>query len=801
MFTDLRQALRTLLKSPGFSALVVVVLAVGIGANTAIFSIVNGVLLKPLPFAHANRLVAVDTTVNGEPDDSSYPDFEDWREQSTSFERLAAYTTAAVTVTGSGEAQSVPSAVVTSDLFPALGAVPLRGRVFNADDDKRGAARTVIIAESLWTSRFGGDAGIVGRSITLDAEPFTVIGVMPARFEFPFDAEDPPQLWMPIFASRFAAQWAGQRNASFLKSIGLLQTGVTPQRAQSDVAAIESQSIAKSERSGTRSVIVRPFQDVLVKNYRLGLLVLLSAVGSVLLIACANVANLLLARGSVRRREIAVRAALGASRSRIVRQLLAESLTLACIGGIVGAVLSLWAVDALVRFSPLQIPRLHAVRLDSTALAFTALVSLATGVLSGIVPAFQLSRANSGDALKETERGGSSVRGARTRQVLVVAEVAVSLMLLTAAGLLVRSFVALQHVSPGFLTERAVAMQLLLPQSRYPDAKAMVAFSRKLRDELPTLPGVSASAIATTLPMSGSDIGVGYTIEGRPADPKTRTAAAYFAISADYFSTLGIPMLRGRPFTDRDNETAPAVLIVNQTFAAKYWPNEDPIGKRVTIGYNNTGPREIVGVVGDVKQGALADTSAPQMYAPFVQTPWPFITAVVRTTAAPESAIGSLRKMLARIDPMQGAGDLKTLDQYVSRSIATPRFTTVLVGAFATLALLLAALGLFSVMAYSVAQRRREIGIRMALGAQAADVRSLVLRQAVQMGLVGLAVGLIGAVATTRVIDSLLFGITAHDPVTFAAVSGMLLTVMLLAAYLPARRATRVDPIIALRTE
>jgi predicted permease len=802
MLTDLRHSIRLLAKAPGFTIIVVLVLTLGIGANTVIFSIVNGVLLRPLPFAEAHRLVAIDTTVRNEPDNTAYLDFLDWRAQATSsFDRMAAYAAGATTLTGDGEALGVPLAVVSSDLLPLLGVAPLRGRVFRAEDDERGAARTAVISEGLWNRRFSRDASIVGRSVTLDGDAVTIIGIMPAGFEFPFDAEDPTDLWMPIMASRFAAQWADQRGASFLKALGSLRPGVAVPAAQAELATVAARIAQENPRNGTRGVLVRPFQEVLVGDYRLGLVVLLSAVAAVLLIACANVANLLLARGTSRRREIAVRTALGAGRGRIIRQFLCEGIVLAALGGLGGTVVALWGLDAIVRISPVQIPRLHGVQIDRIVLAFTIGASMLTGILCGLVPAVQLSRSDPGEALKDGDRGGSGAQGARTRQVLVVGEVALSLVLLASAGLLVRSLIGLQRVNPGFVTERALVMQMMLPQTRYAEPAEMIAFYRRLQAELEALPGAKAAAISTTLPLTGSDIGVGFSIDGRPTDPATRTSAAFFGVSPDYLSTMGIPIVRGRGFTARDNEQAGGVLVLSESMAAKYFPGEDPIGKRLTISYNKTGPREIVGIAGDVKQDNLTEAHTPQMYAPFVQTPWPFLSAVVRTATAPEAMAGALRQALARLDPQQSPGELRTLEEYVSRSIATPRFTALLVGSFAGLALLLAGFGLYGVMAYSVAQRRREIGIRMALGAQAGDVRALVVWQALRMGAAGLAIGLAGALLATRVLDSLLFGVSAGDPATFAAVSAALITVLLFAAYLPARRATRVDPMVALRTE
>jgi putative ABC transport system permease protein len=802
MVTDLRQALRVLLTSPGFTAMVVGVLALGVGANTAIFSIVNGVLLRPLPFADASRLVAISTTVRGTEDGSaSFPDFVDWRTESKTMDAMAAVTSYGVTMTGRGQADSLQVALVTSDLMPLLGVRPLLGRVFTAADDAKGAEPVVVISESTWEHRLGRQTAPIGASVTLDGKPFTIVGVLPAAFQYPIQTEG-VEAWLPIRAVPLAAQWADQRTAHFLHVIGRLAPGATLQQAQTELETI-SQRLANAypQSNKTRGAIAHLLQDYVVRNYRLALSVLLSAVAAVLLIACANVANLLLARSTVRQTEMAIRAALGASRRRIIRQLLTESVAVAVAGGALGVVVAVWLVAGLVAASPVEIPRLRDVTVDRSGLLFTMLVSMATGVLFGLAPAVHASRADAGETLKQSGRSSSGSRSARTRRTLVVVEVALSFVLLACAGLLIRSLGALQRVDPGFVPEHAIATELSLPAARYPDVPSQLAFYRRLLDGTRAMPGTIASGIATTLPLSGSDLGIGFSIEGRPQEPGTRTSAAYFAVSPDYFRAMGIRLVRGRVFSERDNQQAANVAIISETFARRFWPDDNPLGKRLSVGYNQTGPREIVGVVADVKQIQLAEKPQPEVYTPFPQTPWPFLAIVVRTQGEPAAAVNSLRSAVTKLDPNQAVGDVKMVTAYLARSVATPRFTAVLVSGFAAFALLLAGFGLFSVIAYGVAQRRREIGIRMALGAQPADVRSLVLSQALWMTITGLAIGLLGALAMARVLDTLLFGVTRTDPTTFVAAPALLVGVILLAAYLPARRATRLDPVSALRTE
>src|SRR2546428_182042 len=558
MFTDLRQALRTLLKSPGFSAIVVTVLAIGIGANTAIFSIVNGVLLKPLPFADAARLVSISTTTRGEEDGSaSFPDFVDWRAQSTSLDAMAAFSGYAVTMTGVGDAVSLPVPVTTSDLFAMLGAKAILGRVMNVNDEEKGAGPVVVLSESRWWTRFGRRPSVVGEPLTLDGVRFTIVGVMPAAFQFPIQA-DPIEAWVPVGAVRFTAQFREQRDAHFLHVVGRLVPDARVEQAQTELETISSRlALAYPESNKTRSARVHLLRDRLVRDYRLGLIVLLCAVAAVLLIACANVANLLLARGTVRQKEMAIRPAIGPP---------------------------------------------------------------------------------------------------PTRQILVVTEVALSLVLLVSAGLLVRSLVALQDVDPGFVAEHAVTTDLMLPDTRYPDGTSQTAFYQRLLDEMRGLPpGAASSAIATTLPLNGSAMGVGFSIDGRPKEPGTRTSAAYFAVSPDYFKAMGIRVARGRTFIDRDNQQAPPVVIISETFARRYWPNEDPLGQRIIVNFNKSGPRAIVGVVADGKQSPLAEKAQPQTNAPVPPPPWPFMSLVVRvhTPGDPAAMAGSLPTKIVQVEPGQ----------------------------------------------------------------------------------------------------------------------------------------------------
>jgi len=800
MFTDFRQACRLLLKAPGFTSLVVAVLAVGIGATTVIFTIVDGVLLKPLPFREADRLIAIQSLTQDDDDGTaSVPDVTDLKAART-VQDVVGYTGGTAILTGRGDATTLLTTFVTGDLMATLRAPMLRGRSFSEADVRPGAAPTIVIAERLWRERFGGDPSAVGGAATIEGQAFTILGIAPDTFDFPIQAKR-VDAWLPIGSTQIGAQLASQRGAHFVHTIARLRPGVSAEQAASEMGAI-GERLARDfpKTNAARIVKALPLQERIVRQHRLALTVLLGAVAAVLLIACANVANLLLARGVARRREIAIRAALGAGRGRIVRQLLIESLVVSIAAGAVGVLLSLWGLAAVVAASPVDIPRLHEVRIDRGVLAFAALLSMATGIAFGIIPAFQVSNSDAGETLKGTT-GGMDPRGARTRQILVASEVALSLLLLAGAGLLGRTLVNLERVDIGFVAERALAMEVSMPDTRYPTDAARIAFYRRTLDALRALPGVRSAAAGSTLPLMGNDMGIGFRVEGRPVRNEDHTNAAYHAVSPDYFAAMGIRILRGRGFTDRDDDHAPPVLVISETMARTYWPGEDAIGKRVTIGYHNSGPREVVGIVADVKESELSEPARPEMYAAFPQTPWPFFSVVVRADRDPVALAPAVRTSLTRLDPEQPPGDVQTLTHYVRLATAQPRFTAMLAGAFAAIATLLAGLGIYGVLAYGVAQRRREIGIRMALGAQPGDVRRLVMSQAAALGAAGLAAGVAGALLLTRTLSSLLFGVTASDPATFGAGCALLMGVVVAAAYLPARRATRVDPMVALRAD
>jgi len=801
MSTDFRQAFRLLFKAPGFTSLVVAVLAIGIGATTVIFSIVDGVLLRPLPFADADRLIAVQSMTRGDEDGTaSVPDVVDLKAART-VQDVVGYTGGSVILTGRGEATTLLTTFVTGDLMGTLRAPLLRGRSFVDADVRPGAPPAAVIAEHVWRERFGADPAAVGGAAIIEGQAFTIIGVAAETFEFPIQSKR-VDVWLPIATTQIGAQLASQRGAHFVHTIARLAPGASAEQAAAELAAIGERLAREFPKSNAaRFVRVMPLQERIVRQHRLALTVLLGAVAGVLLIACANVANLLLARGVGRRRELAIRAALGAGRARIVRQLLLESVALSAVAGAVGVLLSLWGLAAVVAASPVDIPRLHDVRIDRGVLAFAALLSAATGIAFGMIPAFQASRLDAVETLKGTT-AGADPRGVRTRQILVASEVALSLLLLAGAGLLGRTLLNLERVDVGFVADRTLAMEISLPDTRYPQDAARIAFYRRTIDALRAIPGVRSAAAGSTLPLTGNDMGIGFRVEGRPVRDEDHTNAAYHAVSPDYFSTMGIRIVRGRAFTARDDdEHAPPVLVVSETLARTYFPGEDPIGQRVTIGYHNSGPREVIGVVADVKESELSEKAQPEMYAPFPQTPWPFFSIVVRTDRDPAPLAAALRSAIARLDPEQPPGDVQAMTQYVRLATEQPRFTARLASGFAAIATLLAGLGVYGVLAYGVAQRRREIGIRLTLGAQPGDVRRLVMTQAAALGAAGLAAGVAGALVLTRALSSLLFGVTASDPTTFAAVSLLLMAVVVAAAYLPARRATRVDPMIALRAD
>ena len=804
---DLRYGARLLWKNKGFTAVAVVALALGIGANSAIFSVVNTVLLRPLPYKEPERLVMVweDDAKHGFPNDTpAAANYADWRDQNQVFEGMAAMADQSFNLTGSGDPERIDGKRVNANLFELLGVAPQHGRAFAAEEDRPGGNKVVILSHALWQRRFGSDAGLVGRTLTLNGEAHTVVGVMPAGFQFP---DRQAELWVPI---AFTQQEAANRGRHYLEVVARLKRGVTLEQARAEMSTIAARLQQQyPEQNTDLGASVVPLHEQLVGDIRPALLVLLGAVGFVLLVACANVANLLLARAAGRQKEIALRTALGASRLRLVRQFLTESVLLAALGGAVGLLLSVWGVTLLKSFIPENISQVKAIAVDARVLGFTVLVTLLTGLVFGLAPALQASRFNLNETLKEGGRDAAAARGGnRVRGLLVVAEVAVSLVLLVGAGLLINSFLRLRSVDPGFRTDNLLTMSVVLPQQKYPDHARRTAFYTDMIRRVEALPGVRSAAVTNWIPLVMQGDSIGVTIEGQP-DPVPGQGKLPVlmtrVVSPHYFGTMGIPVLRGRGFEEgRDREDSPCVVVIGEAVARRYWPDEDPLTKRIVPGRPQT-PEDwcqVVGVVKDVRQTDLSAEPKPQMYLTYEQAGF-FAPRhlVVKTEGDPLALAGTVRKTVWEVDRDQPVSNVSTMEGVLSESIARQRFSTLLLGVFAGVALVLAAVGIYGVMSYSMAQRTREIGIRMALGAQKRDVLKLAVGQGLKLVAVGVGIGLAGALALTRVMSSLLFGVSATDPLTLVTISLVLVAVALLASYIPARRAAKVDPLVALRYE
>jgi len=799
---DLQYAIRRLLKNPGFTAIAVLTLALGIGANSAIFSVINAVLLRPLPFPESDRLVGVYQLWEGHRAVMTPANFLDVRQQSRTLEDAAAIDSTEFTLTGAGDPVRLRGSEVSASFFDVLRARPLLGRTFAPDENEPGKDKVAVLSHALWQQRFGSRTDVVGTSILLDGTPRTIIGIMPPGFAYPLEHE----LWIPI---EYSERVKSARGAWYLSVIARLRPGVTAEQAASEIAAIAKALERQYPRQNTNvGMTVFPLHEALVGDVRPALLVLLGAVGFVLLIACANVANLLLARAMARETELAVRTALGAGRARLVQQLLTESVVLGAAGGFAGLLLASWGSDMLVTLRPDGIPRLNEIKIDTTVVYFTMGISLLTGLVFGAIPALQMTRGALARSLKEGGRGNMAARGsARLRGTLVVAEMALAVMLLAGAGLLIKSFGRLQSVDPGFQPAQTLSFEVSLPPTTYADDPQIVSFYDRLASRLGALPGVRTVGGVMGLPMSGLRFQISFAIEGRPEAPPGQEPSMQVRVATpDYFRTLGVPLRRGRLFTDADNAEAPQVVVLSEAAAKQYFPNEDPLGKRIKLGWgrrrdDKRAGGEVIGIVGDVKELGLDEEFPPEIYLPLRQWPVGRMTMVMRTAVAPSSLASQITQAVHEIDANLPVNRIRTVEQVVAESIAQPRFYMLLLALFAAVALTLAAIGIFGVMSYTVSQRTREIGIRIALGAQGGRVISMVVRQAMVLAVVGLTLGLAAALAMSRTMTTLLFDLSPTDPATFATVALLLAAVAFLASYLPARRAASVDPIDALRAE
>jgi putative ABC transport system permease protein len=801
---DIRYALRRLVRSPGFTIVSVLTLALGIGANSAIFSVVYGVLLKPLPFAQPDRLVGIYHLAEGHRATMSGPNFTDVRTQAETLVDAAAVTRSRVTLTGHGEPVRLDGAEVSTSFFNVLGVSPALGRTFRSDEGLPGHAKVAVLGYGLWQQRFGGAPGVIGQMMTLDGVSTEIIGVMPEQFAYPAGRV----IWTPIEETESFTKT--QRGAWYLNVIGRAKPGVPLEQVTAEVQTV-GKRLARQYPNDNEGLdfTAMSLHEAIVGDIRPAVLVLLGAVGFVLLIACTNVANLLLARAATRESEMAVRSALGAGRVRLVRQLLTESVILGFLGGAFGLLFAIWGLDGLLSLKPEGIPRLTDVRIDPTVILFTMALSTSTGLLFGVIPAFHATTSSLAATLKEAGRGPLTTRGgSRMRSALVVGEMALAVMLLAGAGLLIRSFVKLASVDPGFHAAQALTFELSLPDARYEKTDQQVAFVDQLLPRLQSIPGVEKAAAVQGLPLTGGNFVISFQVKGRPpVAPSQQPSMQIRVATPGYFDTIGIPLKRGRFFTDDDREGSSRVVLITERAARQYFPGEDPIGKTITLGWGRGEgtPRaggEVVGIVGDVKEAGLDESEPPQLYLPYRQWPVQGISVVLRTAVPPGSVTAAARRAVYATDPNMPVANVRTLQEIVARSISQPRFYTLLLTLFAAVALLLAAIGIFGVLSYAVAQRTREIGIRMALGAPGRVVRGLVVRQAMLFALIGVALGTILAFwLSTSLVSKMLFNTSPHDASTYVAVAGVLTMVALLASYIPARRATRVDPIVALRSE
>jgi putative ABC transport system permease protein len=800
---DIRYAIRLLLKRPGFTAIAILALALGIGANTAIFSVVNAVLLRPLPFNESDRLVwfwEVQPKLDRAP--FSPADFLDYQAENQSFEEVSAVRPLSFNLTGGDQPERINGAVVSANFFSLLRATPAQGRAFTPEDGVAGAGRVVIVSHGFWQNRSGGDPNLIGKSLTLSGESATVVGIMPPDFKYPNRAElwvNPRQVVPEPFPT-FTDNVAALRGSHYLWVIGRLKPGITLPGAQADIDTVVSN--LQQRHNSNHSVNLVTMHERTIGDMRPALLVLLGAVGLVLLIACANVANLMLARATARMKEIAIRTALGASRARVIRQLITESMLLAIAGGATGLLLGSLGVDLIVAVSPPGTPRLDEIGIDGQVFGFTLAVSVVTGLLFGLAPALQASKPDLNAALKEGGRSGSDAsRLSGVRGILVISEVALSLVVLIGAGLLVKSFVLLQDVKPGFDPSNLLIFSISLYDRKYGVSDNRIQFAEQLIARLESLPGVRGVALANDLPIQGVDMTSYPTIEGRDAaNADDRFLMGRHTVNADYFKAMGISLLKGRDFSSVDGRGAQSVTIINQTAARRIWPDEDAIGKRFKFGGENSPWLEIIGIVADVKHNGLDAEPSLETYVPYPLLPVPYMQVAVRADN-PTLLASAVRNGVQAIDKDQPIYDVTTIEKLLSDSVAPRRLSMVLFSLFAGVALLLAAVGIYGVMSYSVSQRTREIGIRMALGANHRDVVRMVVRQGMTLTMVGIGVGLVAAFWLARLMTSLLYGVSVTDPLTFAAISVLLAGVALTANYVPARRATKVDPMIALRYE